>query len=92
MKIVKSYAWYCVRHVKTSEAYQLNKKRKIFLCFVSINLFLHQHETQHESFVKWISTYGKELPHNFETECNISSRSEFNSSFDTHFTTIYNIL
>lgn len=89
MEIVKTYAWYCVRHVKPSEAYQLNKKRKFFLCFVSINLFLHQHETQHESFVKWISTYEKELPQNFETELQFYIS---NGSFDTHFTIIYYVL
>ena len=40
-----------MRHVKTSEAYQLDKKRKFFP-FLSINLFLQQHETQQESFLK----------------------------------------
>ena len=40
-----------MRHVTTSEAYQLDKKRKFFP-FLSINLFLQQHETQQESFLK----------------------------------------
>ena len=42
MKIVKSYAWYCVRHVKTSEAYQLNKKRKFFcVLYQSIYFYIN---------------------------------------------------
>ena len=41
---------------------------KVFLLFLLIDLFLQQHETPQESFLKQIPNQGKDSPQSFETD------------------------
>ena len=88
MKIVKSYAWYCMRHVKTSEAYQLDKKRKFFPFLINQSIFTATWNATRIIF-KETSNHGKELPQHFETDCNISSKSEYHDNiYNSIFSTL----